>query len=302
MSTLSDKLKSIGQTIKPYAIPAALAGAGGGALMGHMAAKNRVAGETSQQRRHRIIRNAVLGLTLGGVAGAAAPAGAKLLSGGDTGGGFHPIGAAAGASLSHWAPTTAGIGGGALALRQLGKNRRQAASIIGNAIHPPNNVMGGGNSAMEDNLMLGAQSPKGQNEMMGGLSRIISGIKDKEPGEGSAASSWKAKELMGEAGLHSPGLSELSGMSYGNAVSGLRDHLRSTGLVSKLMSHAVQKDPEAPLTAGTRAAEMFSRYIRPSVSRTLGWEGPRLGVAPLAGLVGGGMLGANYLQQKLQGD
>jgi hypothetical protein len=52
-----------------------------------------------------------------------------------------------------------------------------------------------------------------------------------------------------------------------------------------------------------RAAELYSKYIRPSVTNSaLKTDGFHVGAPWLAAGVGGAMLGGDYLQNKIQGN
>jgi hypothetical protein len=293
--TLSDK----GRSFMPYMLPAALAGGGAGALMGYTAGRNHIEGEAPRDRRHRILKNALLGLTLGGVAGAAVPAGLSSIAGNAKPmSGFHPVDAAANTAVRHWLPTATGATGTVLGYHHLSGNREQAASRIARILKPVENQRPGVEHPYEAQLMADASNPGKQRATIAQLGRHFGTTPE---GVEVPGSRWQAKELLGEAGVHN-----LSGVENAADAEGLRAHLADQGLISKMVSRLI---PKADSTGtgfadryGTRIAENFSRYARPSVGKSLASEGLRLGTPALALGIGGSMLGANYLQNKLEGN
>ena len=290
--------------LKPYLVPAALGAAAGGPLMAYFAGKNHIEGEAPRVRRHRIMRNALLGLTLGGVAGGGIPAGADtLLNSARPMSGFHPVDAAANSAVHHWAPTAAGGAGGMFALHRLGKNRDEAANAIHEAIgyerapaganyrQPLNPVI------TKDRLMMDAMNPVKQPEVIAGLAGANGGNK------------WQARELLGEAGVHNMPPIREGGARAGDMMRELHSHLSGQGPVSRLVSKLVPTESSAIESAVAkpwspyRAAELYSKYIRPSIGNSvLKTDGLHFGAPYLAAGVGAGMLGANYLQNKLEGN
>ena len=109
-------------------LPAAIAGAGGGALSGYMSSKANPKGETPSQRRRRILRNALVGTVLGGATGAALPTGARMLAEPVFGApqGVDVGNRAMGFGLAHAAPI-ATVAGGGLYLRKLRVEERKTA-------------------------------------------------------------------------------------------------------------------------------------------------------------------------------
>jgi len=83
MSSLED----IWEKSQDMVIPG-LAGAAGGAGLGAFLTSNKKRGETPSERRQRVVRNALIGSAMGGTAGAAFPAGLKMLGEASGGGAF----------------------------------------------------------------------------------------------------------------------------------------------------------------------------------------------------------------------
>lgn len=348
---------------KPYMLPAALGAAAGGPLMAYFAGKNKIEGETPKQRRHRILRNAILGTTLGGVAGGAIPAGASTILGpARAQAGFHPVDATANTAIKHWGATAAGGVGGALAVKQLGKNRTKAEELIHNLIGKEKNLDPGtrfrqplNEVETAESIMTRALNPVTNPDVLAQLKAKMSGnldrVKDvlyahgvKDPSvldglvskirsaphrlstilEGAGiknpqlhaalsgeldANPWKARELLGEAGVHASEPIRHSPASQSlRMMTDLKSHLAGHGPVSRLMSKLVPGTEEAAAKAipnllhPYRAAELYSNLMRPSVAGTaMRSVGPHFGTPWLVGGVGAGMLGADYLQKKLQG-
>jgi len=114
-----DKLQGKWSEIDPTLRKALAGGAGGAALgggLGYLLTGDK-AGESEEERRRRVIANALLGTALGGVAGSAIPAGVDMLQRGSqqsTDDKFEDILAqSAGAGIG--AGAGLGVGGGALA-------------------------------------------------------------------------------------------------------------------------------------------------------------------------------------------
>jgi hypothetical protein len=353
-----DQLKQLGQNLKqrtqepaaaagsaldrfkPYLLPAAMGAAAGGPMMAYFAGKNHIDGEDPKTRRHRILRNALLGLTLGGVAGGGIPAGLSTLSSTvQPMSGFHPLDSAANTLIHKPLPALAGGAGAALAVHRIGKNRAEASDfmhgVIGNKFFPP-----GANSgyrqgmqetATRDQVMSDAMHPDKQEGIIGSLGARLGGNR------------WAAREMMGEAGIHNTQpIREMDPAQATSEMLGLKKHLEAQGPVSRLVSKLVpskildQPGPAKltradklngllskflPGSTGTieqairnpdgtpkvfspyRAAELYSKYVRPSIANSpLKTDGLHFGAPWLAAGVGGGMLGANYLQNKLEGN
>ena len=306
--------------LKPYLLPAAAGAALGGPLMAYFAAKNKRDGETPSGRRHRILRNAILGTTLGGVAGGAIPAGISTLAEqAEPMSGFHPVDAAANSAVKHWAPTLTGLAGATVGFHHLSGNRQQAAENIANVLsHETAPTRAGVSNSMEDALMAKAHSPEGQSGIIAQLAAKLNGGKD--PGPGTAAG-WMARERLNEAGVSTAPISAFAPADQATEIEGLKTHLGQQGPISRLAGKSVDAlgalrgkltAPGAPavgawlaknvMPADHRLAELYSSYARPSVSSGLGHKGLRVGLVPMSLGIGGAMLGANYAQQKLQGN
>jgi len=291
LNNIKTQAQSAGSGLKPYLIPAALGASVGGPLMAYFAGKNHVEGEDPKTRRHRILRNALLGLTLGGVAGGSIPAGLKSITNSARfQSGFHPLDTAASKVVLNPLPAAAGAAGGIFGYKQLEKNREQAAKRIHDLIgfSPQTSKLYGTKSTEQFTLpqvISRLRNPDSQEDTLTSLSQHL-------------GDRYKARELAGEAGISIPADRSIGGVAQ------LREHLSSQGPISKIVSRLIPgAEGAAPKnTLGLRAAEMYSKYLRPSVNETLGDEGPRMGVLPMAGIIGGGMMGANYLQNKLEGN
>jgi hypothetical protein len=283
----------------PYLLPAALAGGGAGALMGYMSGRNHIDGESPRDRRRRILKNALLGLTLGGVAGGALPAGLKTVgSTMEPMSGFHPVDAAANFGVRHWLPSTVGAGGAVLGYHHLGSNRAHAAESIAKLVDPEHmSRYPGGQHPFEERHLADATHADPVVNTVNRLAGVL-GKGTKTPDTGAR---WRARELFGEAGVKLPAEQDLTG---------LREHLGGQGLISKMVSRLMPG--ETPRTgavgswldkAGPGIAERYSRYIRPSVGGILArGEAPYIGLPMAAGLLGSGVLGAKYVQDKIEGN
>ena len=311
-----DKLNQSG--VAPYMLPAAVGAAAGGPLMAYFSSKQHHENETGSQRRQRILRNALLGLTLGGAAGAAIPAGLHELSTPlAPQEGFHPTDALANAAVRHWAPAAVGGAGAVAAMHHLGGNRERASIFGANLLHPEGiSPRTPGLNTAEDKMLAAAHAPESQGDVITRLSKeLAGGSTSKVPYEPA----WRARELMNEMGVNTSKISEAPIAEQGKMVEGLTSHLGNQGPISRLMGQSVDalagvkqkllssQSPAAKWLAGALPkshvpAEMYSRYMRPSIGSRLGSGGFRLGMAPTIGLVGAGMLGADYAQNKLQGN
>jgi hypothetical protein len=67
-------------TLSQIALPALAGAAGSGAVGAYMSSQSEHPGESPIQRRHRVLRNALVSAGLGGMAGAALPTGLKMLT------------------------------------------------------------------------------------------------------------------------------------------------------------------------------------------------------------------------------
>ena len=305
--------------VAPYMLPAAVGAAAAGPLMAYFSSKQHKDGETGGQRRHRILRNALLGLTLGGAAGAAIPAGINSMATAafSPQEGFHPVDSAANFAARHWAPTAVGSAGALAAMHHLDGNRERASSFGANLVYLEGaSPRTPGLNTMEDKMLSEAHAPESQGNMIARLAKELSGGQSaKTPYEPA----WRARELMNEMGVNTSKISEAPAGEQAGMVEGLTSHLGNQGPVSRLMGKSVgglgavkerlatSANPAAKWLAGALPeshvpAEMYSRYMRPSIGSRLRSGGFRLGMAPTLGLVGAGMVGANYAQNKLQGN
>ncbi len=321
------------QTLRRLLLPALAGAAGTGAASAYLSHKNHDPQESPGERRRRILRNAMYGTALGGVAGAALPAGAGMLGNTFFGkldspnAGLFSQGAdrSFGFGLKHLAPVgVAGLGGWAahdsIQKSRVGAARALAGSLAKDTVGPHTDKT----YANRDILRSELAKP-------GGIQRVL-GIRSKNLNETGQAlknpAVFRANEEVMASGLH-PGLrlKEMGQYFNGNqdaVLKGYQEHLAAQDPLSKLVSRlAVNRVPafknlrrnQVVRTlanhvpgAGRLAqrvehfnpsglAEAYGRYVRPSV------PGYIEAVPPIAklGLLGGGVLGANWLQQKLMG-
>jgi hypothetical protein len=124
----------LAQTMRQIALPALAGAAGTGALGAYMSSQSDHPGEMPSQRRHRILRNALVSAGLGGMAGAALPAGLKMLSepymGSGVTGGPGLVDKSLSFGASHLLPLAGAAGGAVLASKRLDHNRGKAMDYI----------------------------------------------------------------------------------------------------------------------------------------------------------------------------
>lgn len=317
--------------IRKVILPGLAGAAGGGALSGYAASRNNDPAESKGERRRRILRNAMYGSALGGVAGAAIPTGYSELmkpffgskSEGNMGYGARLGDAAFGGALHHALPLGAGVAGGIAAVSGNHANQEKALSRLSGGIGKglPANMR-------PTNLQVKADITGDPANLPGVIGKYISPLN----GGATPRNMFTANELMQEAG--SPGLSlkdfakHFPGTAGGptpNYLNEYRQHLADQGPISKLVSNlATEQLPifknlrqnklveqlAARIPGVDRAAqgleefnpsgiaEAYGRYVRPSV----GGPASRMAMLPKLGLLGAGMYGAGMLQDKLMGN
>ncbi len=333
----------LGDTFRQVALPALAGAAGGGALGAYISSQGEGdPNENPQQRRHRILRNAMISAGLGGMAGATLPMGLKTLaqpymgSGVTSGPGILDKGV--NATLEHAAPIgAAGLGYWKMFHQPGVKNREEAQKSIVSTL---------GDSSLPQDVQQALKIPKITNHdqvaklfALGDpgkrhiLEQLTGKAMDDTAGTGRL---FRAAEIMHEAG-HSPpiGISDLQRLfSAASVPKGTEIHpeftqfskitdwpeeyskyLRSgPSMVDKLMGWiSKRREMGLPGASGAPAAAEASETI-PMLTRVAELYGRlnrpgansyfRRGLGPLSrlGLLAGGVYAANKFQQKAMGN
>ena len=307
MQLPNDLMSRLPELANSVALPAMIGAAGGGALSAYTSARSRPGNETPEMRRRRILRNALVGVLLGGTAGATLPTGIKMLGGQLAGSqrGLDPGASAIGFGLANAAPLAVGVGGG-LKLRNLRQAEKTKAiqQILGQLGSKAQ--VGGANVRNEATLRKVLES--------GGRSKVLQALAREGKGY-SPARLMKSHELLSEAGYTDDLLSQLLGSgakgnvwgdikTRGKLVDAIRSQLTESsmlpgklkqfgpgGLAAKLLGKSVGGVSTTPL------AEAYLNYVRPSMKRVIG----RGGWGGRAALLGGGVYAAKTLQDALMG-
>lgn len=350
-------MQHMGDTFKNVALPALALGAGTGALTGYLSSQGNQQGETGSARRHRILRNALVGAALGGTAGMALPMGYEALNTPLHPGADGLVGGATNSAVGfagrHLLPAAAGIGGGFGLLRPaLKADRHNALEFLRQgAMHsgdPGDMAMfmdkDKGRTAVSNLASREGGAYDLSKKYRQGLAHIATNNAHPEKTDINAVrksdlgSIFRANELMQEAGQKGMSYDEMKakfeneareGMSViypkrmiatnpGEVVrTALLGHMRDSGIVGKGVAGLAGRSrlpfadflSKLPGLSGAATydpihlAEAYSKYVRPSVRNITG--GPIMGrlPAPLKwGLLGGGVLAANELQNRLAGD
>ena len=341
-------MQHMGDTFKQVAMPALALGAGTGALSGYLSSRKNDPMESSRDRRHRILRNALVGAALGGTAGMALPMGYTALTtpaythtAGPVEGG---IDSAMGFAGRNALPLgVAGLGGAAL-VRNRDVLKGEATEHLGEVASRADKARfmmsgKGGNPAVNTGAVSSlAATPEGAADMARFFRKGLATNGDPDIVQGDMGSIFRANELMQEAGHKGMSLKDMiakfqdeanAGLAYrssGKAKARLADYVADPNLVRKgFLQHMTESGPVAGLLArlGARKtmpfaetlakipglgglakmdpvlpAELYSRFVRPSVGRALTDRWP----VPLKlGLLGAGVLGANEVQNRLVG-
>ncbi len=322
LSDIKDKAGDVfsDPTFKSIMVPAMVGAAGTGALTSFAASRNRDPRETPSARRRRLMLNAMAGAGLGGLAGAALPAGIQVLRKPLEGRGGMPlfergVDATVDTALGNAAAVGTGVLGSAYVAKNVRGNRDAAINRIASLM--------AGDKEKPDKALERARSMLANPEGRKGV--LVELLRKGNAGKPGQANVFQFNELLQEAGLPGFTMKELQQSAYHapvkvNLHETFKRHLADQGPVSRMVSGLAGKPPGRALvpkgrvaellnkvpglgkykgipTNPSRAAELYSRFIRPSVGRMTGR------VAPIAqlGLLGGGMLGADYLQDKLTG-
>lgn len=292
---LNDLAAQLPDIAKTVALPALLGGAGGGALSGYMSAKSRPANEAPDQRRRRIIRNALVGVLLGGTAGATLPLGVKTLGGEllGTPQNVDPTGSALAFGARNALPLGVGAFGAHRWNRAVGQERGNAMKMLvgqlGESTIGKTRVR---NEAALRQILEGG----GRNEVLKELARVGKGH--------SVERLLKGHELLGEAGYKGDVVRDLlsrksPGNFWGNfkpsvnMPEAISAHLQGTSsLPGKLKAFSPAGLVGRRVAENPGLAEAYLKYIRPSAGRMMG----RMGTPTRAA----GLIGAVLLAKKLQ--
>ena len=312
MQIPQDLQAGLPDTLRNIMLPAAIAGAGGGALSGYMSSKANPKGETPSQRRRRILRNALVGTVLGGATGAALPTGARMLAEPVFGApqGVDVGNRAMGFGLAHAAPI-ATLAGGGLYLRKLRVEERKTAlrKIL-------EQVKG---------MQMGDETITNTSELQralatGGREQILNQLAGQGTGR-SVSRVMRGHELLGEAGSRGPTIQSLLNTRKPEDLWGtlktveslqgpegmkeaIRAYIREQATVpgkfgiSELMARAVGGSVAGRST--TPLAEAYMNFVRPGMRSALGVG--RGGWLGRGALLGAGVLGANALQNAVTGN
>lgn len=292
---LNDLAAQLPDIARKVALPALVGGAGGGALAGYMSSKNRPANEDPGQRRRRILRNALVGVLLGGTAGATAPLGASMLGGELLGQSktVDPTGSALAFGARNALPLGVGAFGAHRLHRAIGQERGNAMKMLvgqlGDSTIGKTRVR---NEAALRQILEGG----GRNEVLKELARVGKGH--------SVERLFKGHELLGEAGYKGDVVGDLlkrksPGNFWGSfkpnvdMTAAIAKHLEGTSsLPGKLKSFSPAGLVARRVGQNPGLAEAYLKHIRPSASRMMG----RLGTPTRAA----GLLGVVLLAKKLQ--
>ncbi len=319
-------------TLRQVALPALAGAAGTGALGAYVSSQGNVQGESPVQRRHRILRNALISAGLGGMAGATLPIGLKTLSEPYMGsGGSGMFDRATDAGLGH-AGAVAGGGGMAYWNHLRGnKWRDEAQKHVLSQIRDPGMKLDP--AAAEASGLSEVKNIPNLRQVMGsgdeGTKALLSALAGRGGGEPSH-NLFRAAEILRDAGHDPIYASDLQRMFKvpqdttsmfankpgtippiqlpENLVGEYSKYLSNEGSLQRPFTKAVGMATEGAskipgigrfLSPGAnRLAQFYSQAFRPGAGRLLGRSIAPLGIA---GILGGALLG-NRLQNKLTGD
>jgi len=285
---LDDIKGSLGDTLQRYWKPALAGAALGGTTAGYLSRNAGEPGETPGTRRKRMLRNALAGVLLGGTAGLAIPAGARIAaspwSGKKPSGLLHPIDKSIDFTGANIAPAVVAGAGGAMIHKSLRTNQEEGLGRLFQNFK--------GNKS--DLKWPGLETPEafraaihGQPGAADMVKKVLAqGMEAKGPVSHAAL---RAKEQMAEAGLKEKG--DLTRM-FKNLM-----HPRSAepGFMEGARALASEGGPvgkglaSIPGEAGGVASELYRRAVRPTISGRFSLPAKLLGLG-----------GAAYLAKKLQ--
>lgn len=323
---LDDIKKPVGDLVSKIWLPALMGAAGTGTVAGYMSGRDRRSNEAPAERRKRILRAALIGAALGGTAGAAIPAGISMSAGRATGKpGMIESALDKGITTgtNYALPGAVAAGGGLAISKHMGSRQTAMQQQILNAFGRGGKASFSGGRTATSPAQLKAMLKLDPN-LVGELERALTGAAPLPKGgpPRAAGSLYQVYDMINEAGfkdseqLASKGRAgNLWGMINDHKVTGgagpvpahnkaLASWLKEQGPVSKLVSKIMSADGGETLRAPIQVAgksidrgtigQIYRRIARPSLGRV-----------PLPvqlGLLGAGVLGANHIQRRVQGD
>jgi hypothetical protein len=296
--------------VRRVLLPAVIGGAGGGALSAYTSAQANPQGETPQERRHRILKNALIGAALGGGAGAAVPQGWHMLTEPYVGSpeptdllqrGSNFIARNAGTGLA----AGAAVGG----LRSL--RNRDRANAFKHLFD---------NSGMKNEGQLRAYLSGSQGNRNTFIDSLIR--RDKLKGIDAHKGRFGWNEVLSQAGFKGMDIPTMAGMGgrkpfsapswaadprTNNVLNALREHLEESAALPESMSYLSPTRLMAKLVGkaplGVDMTPVAQRYaediLRPA---TRGLAGGRMGWGTRLGLAGAGVLGAKSVWDSMSGN
>lgn len=325
----------LAQTLRSVALPALAGAAGTGALGAYASSQAHPDGETPDVRRRRILKNALIAASLGGVAGAALPTGLKTLAqpyqGSSSADWNGATGAAAGAVMSHALPLGVAGAGYFGAIKPLNARDKSMAikHILANVREPIPDVLRGGALTKPEQV-----THLLQNGGDDAAKYFLSNLAATGQGEEMLPKLFAAADLMQEAGhpgVNASTIGRLFPTALGDRA--MKNIPEDAVSMAPNMEEAyarylrTQKDPVTKLTSWLSRAkelqlpghgsaitnaleggakrlsgvgELYGRFARPGADAFLRrTTGGRLG---RYGLLAGGVYGAHKLQQALSGD
>jgi hypothetical protein len=310
----SDFMSHMGDTFKHVALPALALGAGTGAVSGYLSSGAKP-GETSQSRRHRILRNALIGAALGSTAGVTLPMGYEALNTPLHTNTASPVegtvDSAIGFAGRHALPLGVGTAGYGFLRHNLSANRNEALTALSRTMgQADKNFYPAGREPAVANL---ANTPGGAATIARKFQQgNATDPKMEGAGAGDLPSVFQANELMQEAGHKGMDLAEMQSLFGNKTREKFLEHVGNSGILGQGLARLAQKGSlpfadqisKIPGLSGAatydpaRLAEMYSRTVRPSVGNvTKRWMSEPSKWSLLAGSV----LAANEIQKRLTG-
>ncbi len=326
----------LAQTLRSVALPALAGAAGGGALGAYASAQADPRGELPAQRRRRILRNALIAASLGGTAGATIPMGVGMLAkpyfGNGATGGPGLMDQAISGGMSSLLPLGAGVGGaiGIKRIHDAQRNRALGYVVENLKKHPVPRARAPSipdlSSPAQLMHLMNQNDPRVTKHLLATLMGRNVSLENPD-------NLFKAVDVLHEAGHPTLKLNDLQGM-FGQ---GLKDRGILSGAGRPVAGQAAEAAPalreafmkyvgksfnpiryllgqtqnagripgvSAPVAesigrGGASLAELYMRMARPGANSVVG---RMFGPAGKLALLGGGVFGANKLQQHLMGN